>query len=76
MTGFEPGSSGIGSDHSANCATTTSQVPYCLYLLKAPTKTYRLPIIPFNLIYRFLNLQNCAWSFEWRGEEEVREGTA
>ena len=24
MTGFEPGSSGIGSDPSANCATTTA----------------------------------------------------
>ena len=24
MTGFEPGSSGIGSDRSANCATTTA----------------------------------------------------
>ena len=26
MTGFEPGSSGIGSDRSANCATTTAQI--------------------------------------------------
>ena len=26
MTGFEPGSSGIVSDRSANCATTTSQL--------------------------------------------------
>ena len=26
MTGFEPGSSGIGSNRSANCATTTSQL--------------------------------------------------
>ena len=25
MTGFEPGSSGIRSDRSANCATTTAQ---------------------------------------------------
>ena len=25
MTGFEPGSSGTGSDRSANCATTTAQ---------------------------------------------------
>ena len=24
MTGFEPGFSGIGSDRSANCATTTT----------------------------------------------------
>ena len=24
MTGFEPGSSGIGRDRSANCATTTA----------------------------------------------------
>ena len=24
MAGFEPGSSGIGSDHSANCATATA----------------------------------------------------
>ena len=24
MTGFEPGSSGIGSDRAANCATTTA----------------------------------------------------
>ena len=24
MTGFEPGSSGVVSDRSANCATTTS----------------------------------------------------
>ena len=24
MTGFEPGSSSIGSDRSANCATTTA----------------------------------------------------
>ena len=28
MTGFEPGSSGIGSDRSANCATTTAQQFY------------------------------------------------
>ena len=26
MTGFEPGSSGIVSDRSANCATTTSLI--------------------------------------------------
>ena len=26
MTGFEPGSSGIGSDRSANCATTTAHL--------------------------------------------------
>ena len=26
MIGFEPGSSGIGSDRSANCATTTAQI--------------------------------------------------
>ena len=26
MTGFEPGSSGIGRDRSANCATTTAPV--------------------------------------------------
>ena len=26
MTGFKPGSSGIGSNHSANCATTTAQL--------------------------------------------------
>ena len=25
MTGFEPGSSGIGSDRAVNCATTTAQ---------------------------------------------------
>ena len=25
MAGFEPGSSGIGSDRSANCATTTAR---------------------------------------------------
>ena len=25
MTGFEPGSSGIGSDRSANCATIIAQ---------------------------------------------------
>ena len=28
MTGFEPGSSGIRSDRSANCATTTAQSPW------------------------------------------------
>ena len=27
MTGFEPGSSDIGSDRSANCATTTARHP-------------------------------------------------
>ena len=26
MAGFEPGSSGIGSDRSVNCVTTTAQV--------------------------------------------------
>ena len=26
MTGFEPGFSGIGSNRSANCATTTAQI--------------------------------------------------
>ena len=26
MTGFEPGSSGIESDRSANCATTTAPI--------------------------------------------------
>ena len=30
MAGFEPGSSGIGSDHSSNCATTTALLNlYC-----------------------------------------------
>ena len=33
MTGFEPGSSGIGSDRSANCATTTAQK--CRFVLSA-----------------------------------------
>ena len=33
MTGFEPGSSGVGSDHSANCATTTSQGKIFLYII-------------------------------------------
>ena len=31
MTGFEPGSSGIGSDRSANCATTTALQRIYLY---------------------------------------------
>ena len=26
MTGFEPGLSGIGSDHSANCSTTATLI--------------------------------------------------
>ena len=31
MTGFEPGSSGIGNNRSANCATTTAQIGFvCL----------------------------------------------
>ena len=30
MTGFEPGSSRIVSDRSANCATTTSHIPALL----------------------------------------------
>ena len=30
MSGFEPGTSGIGSDRSANCATTTDPT-YCIY---------------------------------------------
>ena len=25
MAGFEPGSTGVGIDHSANCATTAAQ---------------------------------------------------
>ena len=25
MTGFEPGSSGVGIDHATNCGTTTAQ---------------------------------------------------
>ena len=29
MTGFEPRTSGIGSNHSTNWATTTSLVSYC-----------------------------------------------
>ena len=33
MTGFEPGSSGIGSDRSANCATTTAQPLFVYYVL-------------------------------------------
>ena len=35
MTGIEPGSSGIVSDRSANCATTTSlaQISYMNYTL-------------------------------------------
>ena len=32
MTGFEPGYSGIVSDRSANCATTTSQLVVMLRL--------------------------------------------
>ena len=31
MTGFEPGSSAIGSDRSANCATTTALIYAPLY---------------------------------------------
>ena len=30
MTGFKPGSSGIGSDRSANCATTTAHLGHFL----------------------------------------------
>ena len=33
MTGFEPGSSGIVSDRSANCATTTSRPLVSLVLM-------------------------------------------
>ena len=33
MTGFEPGSSGVGSDRSANCATTTA-LPQPIFVLK------------------------------------------
>ena len=32
MTGFEPGSSGIVGDRSANCATTTSQQRFFLLI--------------------------------------------
>ena len=31
IAGFEPGSSGIGSDHSANSATTSSALPPYLF---------------------------------------------
>ena len=30
MAGFQPGSFGIGSNHSANCATTTAILTRCL----------------------------------------------
>ena len=32
MTGFEPGSSGIGDDHSDNCATSTAKEVFQCYL--------------------------------------------
>ena len=32
MTGFEPGSSGIGSDCSANCAITTAQKKHLFFI--------------------------------------------
>ena len=32
MAGFEPGSAGIGSDHSANCATTTAEMDPALMI--------------------------------------------
>ena len=34
MIGFEPRSSGIGSDRSANCATTTARKVYFLHVLQ------------------------------------------
>ena len=32
VTGFEPGSAGIGSDRAANCATTTGSLVYFMQL--------------------------------------------
>ena len=37
MTGIEPGSSGIVSDRSANCATTTKTILFCNMLIRKLT---------------------------------------
>ena len=37
MTGFEPGSSGIGSDHGVNCATTTAHLCLVVSLFLSST---------------------------------------
>ena len=42
MTGFEPKSSGIGSDRSANCAITTAQSYRFLHLAALNCKTWNM----------------------------------
>ena len=42
MTGFEPESSGIGSDRSANCAITTAQSYRFLHLAALNCKTWNM----------------------------------
>ena len=56
MTGFEPRTTGVGSDHSTNCATTTAlsvDFPYKVYifsLTKITDSTY--PTISFCLGFK------------------------
>ena len=43
MTGFEPQTSGIGSDHSTNWATTTAQIFQFIYDFAAGSSILDLP---------------------------------
>ena len=36
MTGFEPRTSDIGSDHSTNCATTVANMFECMVIYRVP----------------------------------------
>ena len=47
MTGFEPGSSGVESDHAVNCATTTALSQHSLltiYLLFRKDENKKRPV--------------------------------
>ena len=46
MGGFEPGSSGVGSYYSANCATTTAQQTNVLF--KAHPRTLFVNFLSFQ----------------------------
>ena len=58
MARFEPGSSGVGSNHSANCATTTAQKFRLLTLLRQQGMTI------FKVISSFITEYFCLEVFK------------
>ena len=70
MTGFEPGSSGIRSDRSANCATTTawhkSITLYKSWMIFKKVISSRFPVFSsdFSTVRSTASFHSFRWSFQ------------